>query len=453
VDRTPRAAESAARHPFTVAFLSTCTPRQCGIATFSADVAASLKQAEPGLRAVWAAINDPDSLHTYGPEVRWRVRQGDPDTYRAAAEALNRSNVDLISVQHEFGLYGIWGDPFQDHLLPFLETVRKPVVTTLHTVLPDPSPSVREAVQAIGRYSRAVVAMAGLASEILVETYGLDRAKLRVIPHGVPAIQPGGRTRMKVQLGVQGRTLISTFGLVDPRKGLEYMIGAMEAVVAQHPDVLYLIVGRTHPDLVRKAGEAYRKELYALVRQRGLDKHVAFVDEYLTQRQIIDYLLASDVYVTPYLDPNQITSGTLAYALGAGKAIISTPYLHATEALAGERGLLAPFRSEAGLAQAVLRILDTPAYKHRLESNAYAYGRYMAWPSVGESTLRLYRAVAAGAEPPLAVWPPADAVVKQAAAIAGNVAGPSLGSKPAVKRAPEAGRFTDGDWAEVDVFP
>jgi polysaccharide biosynthesis protein PslF len=304
-------------------------------------------------------------------------------------------------VQHEFQLYGIWRNPdsfLEDHLAPFLETLRKPLVTTLHTVPPRPSASVREAVQRIGQRSQVVVAMAEVARHLLVTEYGLEPAKVVVIPHGMPAIEPRGRRHMKERLGLQGRTIVSTFGLVDPRKGLEYMIRAMPAVVERHPRALYLIVGKTHPELVRKLGEAYRNKLCDLAEALGLDQHVEFVDEYLTQRQIVDFLLASDVYVTPYLDPNQITSGTLAYALGAGKAIVSTRYLHATEALADGRGVLVDFQSEGQLAEAVLRILDDPEHKRQLERDAYAYGHQMTWPRVGERMLGLLREVAASHE-------------------------------------------------------
>ena len=394
-DRLSNAANPTLGQPLLIAFVATCPPRQCGIATFTSDLAQAIKAADPTVRMSWAAINNADSIRPYGPEVRWRIRQRQPESYRQVAEQLNASRVDVVSIQHEFGLYGIWGETFEDHLGPFFETLCKPAVTTLHTVLPDPSPSVRDAVRRIGRHSRRVVVMAETARRILANEYGLDAGKVLVIPHGVPPIEPRGRTRMKRQLGLPNRTIISTFGLVDPRKGLEYMIGAMESVVARHPDALYLIVGKTHPELVRRAGEAYRQELCDLVEARGLDRHVAFVDEYLTQRQIVDYLLASDVYVTPYLDPNQITSGTLAYALGAGKAIVSTPYLHAAEVLDEGRGILVDFRSEEQLARAVVRILDDPEFKQQLERDAYAYGHEMAWPNVGRRMLRLFRALAA----------------------------------------------------------
>ena len=381
-------------NPLHVAMVSTSPPRQCGIATFTSDLARAMETADPEARLSWAAINEEHSTHSYGPQVRWRIRQRDPDSYERAASEINASNVDVVSVQHEFGLYGIWGETFEDHLAPFLETLTRPLVTTLHTTLPDPSASVREAVRRIGSHSKALIVMAHRGRALLERAYGIDPSKVHVIPHGVPPTEPRGRRRMKQRLGLLDRSIISTFGLVSPRKGLEYMVRAMTSVIRTHPDALYLIVGKTHPELVRQEGEAYRAQLTALVHACGLDKHVSFVDEYLSQSNIVDYLLASDVYVTPYLDPNQITSGTLAYALGAGKAIISTPYLYAEEVLAEGRGLLANFRSERGLADGVLRILDDAELKHQLERDAYEYGRGMAWPRIGEYVMELLRDVA-----------------------------------------------------------
>ena len=373
--------------PLSVAFVSTCPPRQCGIATFSSDLELALYAADPRVRIQWAAINEATSIHSYGPDVRWRIRQGQPDSYQAAAEQLNAADIDVVSLQHEFGLYGTWGEPFEDHLAPFLDVLRKPLVTTLHSVLPEPSPSVRAAVRRIAEHSWQVVVMAERARALLIDAYGIPPAPISVIPHGVPPVAPRGRTEMKERLNLSRRTIITTFGLVDPRKGLEYMIEAMQTIRHHDPTALYLVVGKTHPELVRRDGEAYRRQLWDLVKGRGLEQHVDFVDEYLTQAQIVDYLVASDIYVTPYLDPQQITSGTLAYALGAGKAVISTPYAHAVEVLSGERGLLVPFRNQIQLAQASLRILWEPELKRRLERNAYEYGRETAWPRVGERML------------------------------------------------------------------
>jgi glycosyltransferase involved in cell wall biosynthesis len=372
-----------------IAFVSTSIPRRCGIATFTADVMAAVKAADPTVRCSVVAIDEPNSARAYGPEVKARIRQRDGESYRAAAALLNASNVDIVNVQHEFGLYGVWKDGvYEDHLRPFLLELRKPVTVTLHSVPPSPSPSMRDAVRLIASRSDEVIVMAHTAARLLVSDYGITKVPV-VIPHGMPAIEPTGRHRLKTKLGMEGRAIISTFGLVDPRKGLEYVIGAMPAIVERRPDALYLIVGQTHPELLKQQGEAYRNTLERAAEELGMRDHIAFVNEYLTQRDIVGYLLASDVYVTPYLDPNQITSGTLAYALGAGKAIVSTPYLHAIEALADDRGIIVPFRDAGAIADAVRRILEDPELKQRLERRAYDYGRETAWPAVGRRVLAL----------------------------------------------------------------
>ena len=368
-----------------IAFVSTSVPRRCGIATFTADVMAAVKAADPTVRCSVIAIDEPNSARAYGPDVKARIRQREPESYRAAAALLNGSNVDVVHVQHEFGLYGVWKDGvYQDHLRPFLEEIRKPVLVTLHSVPPGPSPSMRDAVRLIASRSDEVIVMAHTAARLLVSDYGITKVPV-VIPHGMPAIEPTGRRRLKTKLGMEARTIISTFGLVDPRKGLEYVIGAMPAIVERHPNALYLIVGQTHPELLKQQGEAYRNTLERAAEELGMTEH----NEYLTQRDIVGYLLATDVYVTPYLDPNQITSGTLAYALGAGKAIVSTPYLHAVEALADGRGVIVPFRDAGAIADAVRGILGDPELKQRFERRAYAYGRETAWPAVGRRVLAL----------------------------------------------------------------
>ena len=377
-----------------IAFVSSNLPRRCGIATFSADLMAAVKAADPRVTCHVAAIDEPNEVRPYGGEVRWRIRQGDASNYRAAAEAINRSSADIVNVQHEFGLYGTWtAGVYEDHLRPFLEALRKPVVTTLHTVPLDPTPSMRDAIRSAVELSDAIVVMAGAAAGILADRYGIAEVPV-VIPHGMPAIQPHGRVRMKKNLGVHGRAIISTFGFVDPRKGLEYMIEAMPAIVAGHPAALYVIAGQTHPELRRKDGEKYRNQLVETIKHLGIQNHVSFIDEYMAQRDIIDLLVASDVYVTPYLDPHQITSGTLAYALGAGKAIVSTAYVHAKEALADGRGILVPFRDSAAVAEAVNSLLDHPGRKHALELASYAYASDMSWPRAGEHWLALMRLVA-----------------------------------------------------------
>jgi glycosyltransferase involved in cell wall biosynthesis len=376
-----------------IAFVASSVPRRCGIATFTADLAAAVKAADPTAKIFAAAIDEPGAARPYGPDVRWRIRQEEPATYLDAARAISASNVDIVNVQHEFGLYGVWHDgTYDDHLRVFLDNCTKPVVTTLHTVAPQPEPWALETVRSISERSEQVVVMGTTAARLLHDVYAVRRPPV-VIEHGMPAIEPRGRHRLKRQLGVEDRPILSTFGLVDPRKGLEYVIEAMPEIVARHPSALYLVVGQTHPELLKRQGETYRNSLSASAARLGMSGHVKFVNQYLTQREVVDYLLATDVYVTPYLDPNQITSGTLAYALGAGKAIVSTPYLHAQEVLAGERGILVPFRDAGSVAAAVNLILGDPQRKHNLETRAYEYGKEMAWPAIGRRVLALMRDV------------------------------------------------------------
>jgi predicted GH43/DUF377 family glycosyl hydrolase/glycosyltransferase involved in cell wall biosynthesis len=382
-----------------IAFIATYPPRRCGIATFTMDLIAAVRASDDRTKCRVAAIDERNVVRAYGNEVRWRIRQGSPEGYVAAAQAINGSNADVVCVQHEFGLYGLWrnesweegrwieGD-YVDHLTPFLDTLRKPALVTLHTVLPQPSPAVREAVRSLAGAADGLVVMAETAVEILDRVYGVTGTPTTVIPHGMPHIEPRGRRRIKDKLGLEGKAIVATFGLVGPGKGLEYMIEAMPYVVARHPNALYLIAGQTHPELLRNQGEQYRNKLIAMVDGLGLSDNVAFVNQYLGQKDIIDFLLASDVYVTPYLDPNQITSGTLSYALGAGKAVVSTPYLHAVEALADDRGILVEFRSPEALAEAINSLLDHPELKARLERRAYAYANEATWPKTGAKFLQ-----------------------------------------------------------------
>lgn len=393
-----------------IAFVSTYPPRRCGVATFTSDLMSAVRRVDPKSQLRVAAVDERNTVRAYGSEVRWRIRQGGPVSYMAAAREIDRSNADVVCVQHEFGLYGLWKGggwaqehwiegTYEDHLTPFLEELKKPALVTMHTVLPDPSPAVRTAVRNIADAAHGVVVMADTAVTILHEAYGVTTAPT-VIHHGMPHIEPQGRRRLKAKLGLDGRQIISTFGLVGPGKGLEYVIEAMPAVAARHPDALYLVAGQTHPELLKQRGEEYRNRLTALVEGLGLEDHVLFVNQYLEQRDIIEYLLATDVYVTPYLDPNQITSGTLSYALGAGKAIVSTPYLHAKEALADDRGVLVDFRAADQTAEAVNAILEDPALKSRLETNAYTYANEATWPKSAARFMELLEELVAEHAPP-----------------------------------------------------
>ncbi len=382
-----------------VAFVASAVPRRCGIATYTTDLAAGVRMADPSVRVQFAAIDEPFAARTYGTQVSWRIAQEDPDSYAAAARAINRSAVDVVNLQHEFGLYGVWHDGlYDDHLRVFLEACTKPVVTTFHTVPPVPEPWALAGIRDAAERSAAIVVMSATGARLLREVYGVAKSPV-VIEHGMPVIEPRGRRRLKRALAMKDRSVICTFGLVDPRKGLEYVVEALPEILVHHPRALYLVVGQTHPELLRRQGESYRNSLIETARRVGVSAQLRFVNQYLTQAEIVEFLLASDVYVTPYLDPAQITSGTLAYALGAGKAIVSTPYLHAREVLADDRGILVPFRDAPAIAAAVTGILQDPLRKRALEERAYAYGRATTWPAIGAQTLTLMRHVLATREP------------------------------------------------------
>ena len=381
-----------------VAFVSSAVPRRCGIATFTSDLAAGVRMADPAVRIQFAAIDEPFAARTYGSTVAWRIAQEDPASYAAAARAISRSSVDVVNLQHEFGLYGVWQDGrYEDHLRVFLDACTKPTVTTFHTVPPTPEPWMLAAVRDAADRSAAIVVMSATGARLLREVYGVSKVPV-VIEHGMPVIEPRGRRRLKRALAMEDRSVISTFGLVDPRKGLEHVVEAMPGILAKDPRALYLVIGQTHPELQKRQGESYRNSLIETARRVGVTGSLRFVNEYLTQGEIVEYLLASDVYVTPYLDPAQITSGTLAYALGAGKAIVSTPYLHASEVLADGRGIVVPFRDPAAIAAAVGGILKDPVRKRALEERAYAYGRATTWPAIGAQVLTLMRHVVASRE-------------------------------------------------------
>jgi glycosyltransferase involved in cell wall biosynthesis len=379
--------------PLTLAWISTWRPRRCGIATFSTDLIRAVQQADAHIAVRAAAIDSASMVYPYGPEVHWRVRQGRPDSFRRLAEELSRADVDLVSLQHEFGLYGAWGEQFDDHIASFLAALDRPLVSTLHTVIPHPSPSVLAAVKRLIIHSQAVIVMTEFACQLLAETYGIDAAKVHVVKHGSGAVQHNKPHELKRRMGFERRFVISTFGLLDPRKGIHVMIEAMRSVVSRQPDAVYLIIGITHPEVLARQHEAYRDRLRDLVRRYDLHDNVQFVDQFLTQHELVDYLHVSDVYVTPYLDPHQVSSGTLAYALGAGKAVVSTRYAHATEALSDGRGILIDFNNAGQLAESVIWLAESKDRRQELERRAYQYGRTTFWPVIGARMAALYHAM------------------------------------------------------------
>ncbi|MGD0111144.1 MAG: glycosyltransferase [Armatimonadota bacterium] len=363
-----------------VAYLSTYPPRECGIATFCEDLIHATDGGGASPEAVVIAMEGGARYHRYSRPVVHVVDDRNEKDYQAAAEFINDSPADVVSIQHEFGIYG--GVEGQG-MYRFLSTIAKPVVTSLHTVLPEPDRKTRDMVRALAEKSARVVVMNPIASQILRRDYGVSLRKITFINHGAPPPSTERREAIKQRLGVGGKKVMCTFGLVGRGKGLEYAIRALPSIIREHPDLVYLIVGQTHPGAIRDGVDDYRVALTRVIDELEIADSVRFVNHYLTKSEIISYLAASDIYITPYLNPHQICSGTLAYAVAAGRAIISTPYLHAKFLLGGGRGLLAAFASPHAISQAALRVLDAPDLQLQLESRTRSFGQRLLWTEVG----------------------------------------------------------------------
>ena len=374
--------------PGRIAFLGGYLPRLCGIATFTHDLCESVANAAPGSQCFAGAVNDRLDAYEYPPRVRFELDEKDLDSYRRAADFLNFNNVDVLCVQHEFGIYG---GSAGSHLLTLLREVRMPVVTTLHTILREPNPAQRKVMDELVRRSDRLVVMAHKGAEILKETYGVPDAKVDLILHGIPDIPFIDSSFYKVQLGVEGRMVLLTFGLLGPGKGIEYVIEALPEIVKRHPNVVYLVLGATHPHLVARDGENYRLGLERLAENRGVKEHVIFYNRFVSLDDLKEFIGATDIYLTPYLNESQITSGTLAYVFGAGKAVVSTPYWHAQEMLAEGRGILVPFRDPPAITEGVCAFLDDPALMERTRVEAYKLGREMIWPAVAQRYLESFQ--------------------------------------------------------------
>jgi glycosyltransferase involved in cell wall biosynthesis len=373
--------------------LGSYPPRECGIATFTHDIRAAFERA-PGLHCDVIAIDEPGGeVRRYPREVVARLSERDRYNYREIAAFINRHPARLLNIQHEYGLFG--GER-GEWLVDLLDAVRKPVVLTMHTVLPEPDETMLRVTKEICARAARVVALSETGRDLLERVYGINPSTLRVIHHGVPDVPFQTTDVAKSSFGIGQRTVISTFGLINRGKGLEYAIEAMRDVVKRHAEALYMILGETHPVVRRHEGESYRESLSALVKSYGLEYNVKLVDKYLDFDELLDYLTATDIYLTPYLNPVQVVSGTLAYAVGCGKAIVSTPYLYAQELLAHGRGFLCEFRDAASIARCVNELLDDPALRESTERRAYRFGRRMTWPNVA----REYGAIFSDIVPP-----------------------------------------------------
>ncbi len=362
-----------------VAFLGDYVPRQCGIATFTRDLCTAVASQYRHIECLVASVNDQPEGYEYPPEVRFELAEQELAAYRRAADFLNFADVDVVCVQHE---YGIYGGPAGSHVLALLRDLRMPVVTTLHTILRNPDRDQRRVLVQLADLSTRVVVMSERGKAFLREIYGVPEEKIDLIPHGIPDMPFVDPNFYKDQFGVEGRLVILTFGLLSPNKGIEYMLRALPRVIAEFPNVTYLILGATHPNLLREQGESYRLSLERLAEDLNIQKHVVFYNRFVELSELTEFLGAADLYVTPYLNPEQITSGTLAYAFGCGKAVISTPYWHAEELLADGRGVLVPFRDPDALAEAVLSLLRDEAGRHAMRKRAYLLGREMVWSHV-----------------------------------------------------------------------
>jgi glycosyltransferase involved in cell wall biosynthesis len=366
-----------------IAFLSDYVPRKCGIATFTSDLLTAVAAEYPRCECFSVPVNDIKGSYDYPDVVRFEIEEQDLASYERAADFLNIGNVDIVCVQHEFGIFG---GPAGRHLLALLRELNMPVVTTFHTILREPNTDQQRVMQEMIARATRLVVMSEHGRQMLQEVYQAPSNMIDLIPHGVPDIPFVDPNYYKDQFGVEGRTVLLTFGLLSPNKGIEHVLNALPSILSEFPEVVYVVVGATHPNEVREQGEAYRLSLERLAKKNGVDSSVIFYNRFVELEELKEFIGAADLYLTPYLNEAQITSGTLAYAFGAGKAVISTPYWHAAELLAEDRGVLVPFGDAEAIARAVTGLLHADTRRHAMRKNAYKRGREMVW----SNTARLY---------------------------------------------------------------
>ena len=370
-----------------IAFVGDHLPRKCGIATFTSDLLAAVAAAYPQSQCFSVSVNDIQGGYKYPQVVRFEIEERDLSSYLRAADFLNISDVDIVCLQHEFGIFG---GPAGGHILALLRELRTPVVTTLHTILHEPNAEQRRVMQELVSLSTRLVVMAERGRQMLQEIYQAPPAKIDLIPHGIPDVGFVDPTYFKDQFGVEGRVVLLTFGLLSPNKGIEYVLNALPHILAEFPDVVYIVLGATHPNELREHGEAYRLSLEILAKKNKLEKNVIFYNRFVDLENLKEFIGAADLYITPYLNEAQITSGTLAYAFGAGKAVISTPYWHAAELLAEDHGVLVPFGDAPAIAREVIGLLRDDTRRHAIRKNAYKLGREMVWSNVARLYMRSF---------------------------------------------------------------
>ncbi|MGA2182653.1 MAG: glycosyltransferase family 4 protein [Bryobacteraceae bacterium] len=371
----------------TIAFLGDYLPRKCGIATFTSDLLGAVAARHPRSRCFAVPVNDIEGRYQYPDVVRFEIEEQDLGSYRRAADFLNTSEVDVVSVQHEFGIFG---GPAGSHLLALLGELRAPVVTTLHTVLRKPNADQHRVMQRLIVHSTRLVVMTERGQTILQEVYQAPSAKIDLIPHGIPDVPFVAPDCYKDQFGVAGKKVLLTFGLLSPNKGIEHVLNALPDIVAEFPDVVYIVLGATHPNELRTRGETYRLGLEAIARKNNIENNVIFHNRFVELQELTEFIGAADLYITPYLDEAQITSGTLAYAFGAGKAVISTPYWHAAELLRDQRGVLVPFGDPRAIAREVSGLLRDETRRNAMSDNAWRLGRKMVWSNTAGVYMRSF---------------------------------------------------------------
>ncbi len=363
-------------HTRKIAILGNYVPRQCGIATFTNDVYKSIRAAYPSCDCLVVPVNDRSQGYEYPPEVRFEIEEQDLQAYERAADFLNFNNVEVVCIQHEFGIYG---GPAGSHVLALMRDLHMPIVTTLHTVLDKPNADQKRVMKELDRLSARLIVMTERSALMLTKIYGVSPSKIDIIAHGIPDMPFVDPTFFKDQFGVEGKKVLLTFGLLSPNKGIEHMIRALPKVVERHPDLVYIVLGATHPNLVRDHGESYRMSLERLITDLRIKKHVAFYNRFVELEELKEFLGAADIYITPYLNPAQAVSGTLSYAFGCGKPVISTPYWHAEELLANDHGVLVPFGDSDALAAAINTLMEDDGRRNTMRKKAYMLGREMIW--------------------------------------------------------------------------
>jgi glycosyltransferase involved in cell wall biosynthesis len=373
--------------PLRVAVIGNHLPRQCGIATFTTDLCDAIAAEYGAAGLLVVAVNDPQSSYAYPARVRFEIGECEISSYRATANYLNSSNVDLVCLQHE---YGIFGGNAGSYVLQLLQQLNMPVVTTLHTVLREPDLDQRIVMQRIAARSDRLIVMSEYSSRVLRDVFRVPGEKIDLIPHGIPDLPFAQPDVYKESLAIAGKSVLLTFGLLSPNKGFESVIQALPRILSRHRNVVYVIAGATHPHLRAREGDRYRHQLQALARKLGVEKEVIFDNRFFSPQEMASLVGSADIYITPYCHEAQAVSGTLAYALGAGKAIISTPYWHAAELLSDGRGRLVPFEDPASIVTAAIELLDDDAARLAMRKRAYDYGRQMVWNRVAQSYMHSF---------------------------------------------------------------